>query len=251
MIVYLYKESEDSFFDKIGKEGDKSYKKVKTYDLSSKGPVEKQWVSNDGEVVNMDDVKETIEYALSDLIAHFPKSVGEILKRKTILLTDNPYIRTMATDGTNIFVSPFYVNRLIKNPALKGKSIQAVAYVLAHEALHVIFRHTYEEQTDDVRNDHSKCNISQDCQINLYIDKALNKVYDFKGVSSVIGAIIDDVHKNKHWTSIYDDLPKDHPWLQPKPPKKTSPNFKKGFTAGYNYVMSALRKNKLIESYEI
>lgn len=251
MLVYLYKESEDSFFDKLGKEGDKSRRVEKTYDLSSKSPIEKQWISNKGEVVDMESVKETIEYALSDLIKHFPNSVGEILQRKTILLTDNPYIRTMATDGVNIFISPFYVNRIMKNPKLKSKSIQAVAYVLAHEALHVIFRHTYEEQTDDTRNDHSKCNASQDCQINLYIEKALNKVYDFKGVSNELGALIDDYYRNKHWTTIYDSLDKDHPWLQPESPKKTSPNFKKGFTDGYNYVMSALRKNKLVESHEI
>jgi hypothetical protein len=142
---------------------------------------------------------------------------------------------------------------MMTNPRFKDDDdiVDAIAYVMAHEALHIIFRHVYEERTSQEYMNHDKCNITQDCQINLYIETVLSKAFpSFKGMTDTLGGIIDGIYVDKHWKEIYTSLPNDHHWLK-RVPKPTTQSFKNGFTAGYNYVMDALRKNKLIESYGI
>ena len=62
------------------------------------------WVKKDGSVVNMDDVVIVVDAVIQDLGQRFP-SIEQIIKHKDIIYTDNPYIRTMATDGVSIFIN--------------------------------------------------------------------------------------------------------------------------------------------------
>lgn len=254
MLVLLYKESADDFYDKYGptSKGNVGHTtNINLKDIKKGKPV--TWVDDEGNEITSEDVGLLVQFAIEKLINAFPTSIGKAIIKKPVIITDNPKIRTFATDGFNIFVSPFFVIRIMTTPKFNDEDdvIDAIAYVMAHEALHIIFRHVYEERMAKDYMNHGKCNATQDCQINLYIETVLSKAFpNFVGMTNTLGGIIDNKYVNKHWKEIYDELPDNHRWLN-KPPKRTSASFKEGFSAGYNYVMNALRKNKLIESYGI
>lgn len=253
MIVFLYKESEQDFYDKYGPSSKQTQpKSYHNIDIKRVKDIrEKVWYDEYGNKIDIEDVSIVVQEAIEKVLSIFPTSIGKILNKKPILITDNPSVRTFATDGINLFISPFYVYGLANHPKTEDCLVDAIAYILIHEALHVVFRHVYEERTDPDFTNHDKCNITQDCQINLYIEKVLSKAYpEIEGMTDILGGIIDNGYIDMHWRDIYNELPNDHYWLK-KTPKATTPSFKKGFTDGYNYVMGALRKNKLIESYGI
>ena len=203
-----------------------------------------------GEVIDIDTVRAMIGMAIEDMNKYFKSSIGKVLSRKPVIITDNPYIERMATDGINIYINPNWVLHVWSRKDIGDDLIiEAMAFVLAHEALHIIFRHVYEQ---DVKNkeyfDFNRANVAQDCQINLYIKHALGSTYTpFKTIYRTMQAIYDEAYIGQHWTDIYNGLPDDHPNLRPQPPKMTSPKFKKGFSDGYAYGLSVLKKNKLIE----
>jgi hypothetical protein len=213
----------------------------------------KQYKNRKGEFIDIDTVLDIIKFAVQDMNDNFPGSIGKILRRKPIILTSDPRIKRMATDGCNIFVNPHWIIYLMNVDGIgEDYIVEAVAFVLAHEALHIIFRHVYDEHSTDQYADHNRANVSQDCQINLYIKYALGAVYKpFKEIYEPLRAIIDDDYRGDWWTEIYDKMPNDHPNLQPEKPKPTSLAFKKGFSDGYAYGIQVLRKNKLIENCNV
>lgn len=243
MIIYKYK---NVINEESGVTLDSSYNNIPFN--------KKNYKNKKGEIIDIETVMDIIKFAVGDMNTTFPGSIGKILRRKPIVVTSNPRIKRMATDGTNIFVNPHWILYLMNE--VKGLDedniVEAVAFVLAHEALHIIFRHVYDEHNTDQYSDHNRANVAQDCQINLYIKYALGAAYPaFKDIYEPMRAIIDDDYRGEWWTDIYDKMPDDHPNLLPEKPKPTSPAFKKGFIDGYSYGMNVLRKNKLIEQYNV
>ena len=136
----------------------------------------KQYKNRKGEFIDIDAVLDIIKFAVQDMNDNFPGSIGKILRRKPIVLTSDPRIKRMATDGCNIFVNPHWIIYLMNVDGIgEDYIVEAVAFVLAHEALHIIFRHVYDEHSTDQYADHNRANVSQDCQINLYIKPLVEK----------------------------------------------------------------------------
>lgn len=227
--------------------------RVASSDADVKLANKKQYKNKKGQLIDIDSVTDIIKFAVDDMNSTFPGSIGKVLRRKPIVITSDPRIKRMATDGANIFINPHWVLYLMDVPGIgEDNIVEATAFVLAHEALHIIFRHVYDEHSTDQYSDHNRANVSQDCQINLYIKYALGAAYPaFRTIYKPLSAILDDDYRGEWWTDIYDKMPDNHPNLRPLPPKPTSPAFKKGFSDGYAYGIRVLRKNKLIERCDV
>ena len=205
------------------------------------------WVKKDGSVVNMDDVVIVVDAVIQDLGQRFP-SIEQIIKHKDIIYTDNPYIRTMATDGVSIFINPAFVEDLLKKDENNGPLY--VEYVLIHEALHILFDHCNKHAANrDKYSDADLVNRAQDYEINYTIEKFMRPgpgPSPFKGITNILHGCYDDKFGKKGltWEEIYGELPKN---VRKKVLEKTSDEWKKGFSDGYAEVISKLRKENLVE----
>lgn len=209
------------------------------------------WLRSDGTAVDMDTVVMVVEAVMQDLAQYFP-SIETIIKHKDIIYTDNPHIDTMATDGVSIFINPAFAEDLINMDEDKGPLY--VEYVLIHEALHILFDHCNKHaESYDKFSDADKVNCAQDYEINYTIENFLRQgpgTAPFKGISKALDGCYDDDFGKKGltWEEIYYKLPS---IKRVKTPKPMPEEWKRGFADGYAEVMDSLRKQKLVEHYEL
>ena len=205
-----------------------------------------------GKIINLEDIKDVVDACLDDISANC-RSLYEIFRKKNIIYTDNPHIRTMATDGRSIYINPAFADLLINNSPLGP---QGVEFVLVHEALHVLLDHVikYARMKDQGFGDHNRANRAQDCEVNYIIEYLLfdndgNPLFD-EGTTNELKGMINKEwgDKGMTWEEMYPLIPANN--LKPLEKKKMSPEWNKGFIDGYNEYLKELRKNNLIERYE-
>lgn len=212
-----------------------------------KPPKDKIWVKQDGSVVDIDLVNTIIEAVIQDLGVNYP-SVETVIKHKDLILTDNPYVTTMATDGVSIFINPAFVEYLLNLDENEGALF--VEYVFIHEALHILFDHCYKHMSNlDKFSDAEKVNQAQDYEINYIIENFLREGVSsapFKGKTEKIGGLINNEFGKKGltWEEIYDRIPK---IVREKQLAPTTEKFKEGFKEGFDEIMDELRKKNLVE----
>lgn len=208
---------------------------------------DKIWVKQDGSVIDIETINTIMDAVIQDLGANYP-SVEAVLKHKDIVLTDNPYVQSMATDGISIFVNPAFVEYLLNLDENEGALF--VEYVFIHEALHVLFDHCFKHATQsDKFSDAEKVNYAQDYEINYIIENFLREGLNtapFKGKTEKIGGLYNESYGKKGltWEEIYEILPNIQ---RSKSLAKTSDKFKDGFKEGYDEVIAELRKNNKID----
>lgn len=206
------------------------------------------WFKPNGEKVDIDTVVTVIDGVIQDMAIHYP-SVERIIKHKDIIYTDDPRIDTMATDGVSIFINPAFAEELINE-----YDVVALEFVLIHEVLHILFDHCYKlRQNLDKYSDTFKVNLAQDYEVNFIIENFMREssgLAPFKGISDKIGGCYNESwgKKGYTWEEIYSLLPKINRIIDLQ---KTSDEWKKGFLDGYNETMNDLKKQNLVESYEI
>lgn len=229
----------------------KTKKNVKVSSLNESQAGNQIWIKGDGTPVDMDTVVMVVEAVMQDLAQYFP-SIERIMKHKDIIYTDDPHIKTMATDGISIFINPAFAEHLINMDEDKGPMY--LEFVLIHEALHILFDHCNKHAASyDKFSDADKVNQAQDYEINYTIENFLRQgpgTAPFKGVTNALSGCYNDEFGKKGltWEEIYEQLPA---IKRTKNPKKTSDKWKNGFAAGYAEVMDSLRKQKLVERYEL
>ena len=205
------------------------------------------WLKSDGTPVNMDLVVMVVEAAMQDLAQYFP-SVEKIMKHKDIIYTDNPRVRTMATDGVSIFINPAFAEHLITMDEEEGPKY--LEFVLIHEALHILFDHCHKHMESlDKFSDAEKVNMAQDYEINYTIENFMRQgpgISPFKGVTNKLEGCYNDEFGKKGltWEEIYDKIPN---IKRKKRLKPTSDEWKRGFADGYAEIINKLRKQSLIE----
>lgn len=250
MIVYKLYETESSDVSMISEDEFRVYRylpHVEKIRMEKKQSLE----------FNSNDIKKYIASAINMIVKTFPTSLGVILQRKPVVIVkeSSQLIKRMATDGELIYINPGWIADMIRGvyPKVDYRNVMVIiVYVLAHEAMHVIFRHAHEEW-EGKYPDHTKANVSQDAHINLYVEHTLApKILketgkSISGVHKLLHIVYDESFANKDWTQIYKIMPKDYPFLLPKSKRQTSPEWKRGFIDGYEKVMKMLRDKKLIE----
>ena len=220
----------------------------------NEGIKDEVYTDKSGNPIGFDIIERIIRISIRHLENKFPSSIGMILRRKPVVYTHD--VPAMATDGINIFVNPEFVANLFGgfyDGINKDNTIDVIMYILAHEALHVIFRHPQEEKKDAVKfPDHNRANVAQDAQINLYIEHVLAKVFnDFIGIGDKMGMVYDTQFLKKGWKDIYNELPDDYKFLRQVEKIKHSRKWEDGFIDGYAHAMEIMRKENLIESCKL
>jgi len=117
------------------------------------------------ELPELDIVKEDIERAIAMLMGRFP-FFGAFIYRFRILYVPatSEQIKTMATDGLNIYINPAFAASLTDAQTI---------FVLCHEILHNVMMHFSREKAKGVQ-DHERWNIAADYEINpMLVDEGL------------------------------------------------------------------------------
>ena len=220
----------------------------KLHNLKGKG----RFMNAHGKIIDLDTIKDVIDACLDDISANC-RSLYEIFRKKNIIYTDHPRIRTMATDGRSIYINPAFADLLIYNDDLGP---EAVEFVLVHEALHVLLDHVlkYARMKDQGFGDRIRANRAQDCEVNYIIEYLLfdnngNPLFD-EGITKRCKGWINKEwgDKSMTWEEIYPLIPAER--MKPLEKKKMSDKWNKGFIDGYNAYLKELRNKQLIERYE-
>ena len=206
------------------------------------------WIRADGKEVDINRLETMLNAVVQDLAANFP-SIETVVKHKDLILTDDPAIETMATDGISIMMNPAWCDVILE----KFDAI-ALEYCIIHECLHILFDHCGKHMNNlDKYSDAYKVNIAQDFEINYVIENFLREGLGnkpFKGLAEKMKAMYNEEYgkKGMMWEDIYSTLPS----IERKVNRaKTSDEWKKGFTDAYNDFLKETKKSKVIESYEI
>ena len=222
--------------------------KIVTFSRSGKDQV---WIKNDGTIVDMKLVDTVIDICLRNIAENLPP-VYLYLNAKDLFYTDSPYVDTMATDGRSIFINPAWVE-LILTELGRGRGAVAIEFTLVHEVMHIVFHHTVDEKNArDKFPDHMRANIAQDLEINYWIENYANTKSEpdyFKGISKDAGLLYDEKFSDMTWESIYPEI--NVPDKKDKQKKKMPEKFKRGFEDAIAGYFDKLRKEKVIEHYEI
>jgi len=118
----------------------------------------------------MKNAKADCERAATFMMTKF-KFFGEFIYRMRWVYTYHPSIRTMATDGTSIYINPKFCASLTSDEVL---------FVLCHEILHNIMSHFIREKSflgsNPSPSDHGKWNRAADYEINpMVVDALIDK----------------------------------------------------------------------------
>ena len=218
------------------------------YNFKGKG----KFMNAYGKVLDLDTIKDVIDACLDDISANC-RTLYEIFRKKNIIYTDNPRIRTMATDGRSIYINPAFADRLIYDDNLGP---EAVEFVLIHEALHVLLDHVvkYSKMKSQGFGDHHRANKAQDYEVNYIIEYLLfnnngDPLFD-EGITERCKGLINKEwgDKSMTWEEIYPLISSER--IRPLQKQKMSARWNKGFVDGYNSYLKDLRSKKLIERYE-
>lgn len=211
-----------------------------------------RWFRADGSEINMKIVDTVVDMALRNISSDLPP-VYKYINSKDIFYTDSPYVDTMATDGRSIFINPSWVDYTLARLGGPGKGAIGIEFVIIHEALHNAFHHTIDEaKARDKYPDHDRVNRAQDYEVNYAIENYLNTKNNpdlYKGITKMMEGWYDEKFADMTWENIYPEIPAGKDFINNK--IKTSPMFKKGFRAAIKGYFKRLRKEKLIEQYEV
>ena len=247
MLIFKHLNILESDANRIGNDTDSisstdKYNK-KISNLNKTQSEDAKYLRPDGTLVDMALLVATLEAVNQDIAAHFP-AVYEVLYHKDILFTDNPQIRTMATDGISIFINPIFMENML-NECGAG----CVEFIIIHECFHILFDHCKQHELNDTKyEDGYKVNEAQDYEINYVIENFLFQGTEtpFKGMTEQSGGLINDDYGKDGltWEEIY-------PKVESKRFKinkaNTSKSWKNGFIDGYNEILADLRKQNLVE----
>ena len=235
MIVYLYNNLNESH--------------IIRRDLYKQNPLSVIWMTPEGEIIDMDTIDATIEAVHTDLYENYPE-LYEVIKHKDVFYTDHPDVDTMMTTGEAIYINPAFCHWIMTN--FEGEEGLFIEYVIIHEILHILFDHCNAIDNPEF-NDLLALNYAMDYEINYIIE---NFLFDdagdlpFKGITKRIEGLINDTFGKNGltWEEIYRvmPLPKRTDYK-----KKMSKEWNTGFLDGFSAAMSEMRKNNLIERYDI
>ena len=235
MIVYLF-------------EGDYSYKIERS--VLAKNPKALTWRDLSGKIIDATKIINVLDRISTDLYENF-NEIYQVYQRKDVYVTDG--CETMATDGTCVYLNPLWCYAVIDSAKAKGKNgTRALEYVLVHEMMHILFGHCDVVDSEEYQ-DLFRMNYAMDYEINYVIE---NYLYDlngnlpFKGMTETVGGCYNESfgEEGLTWEEIYPriSIPE-----RVNPRLETSDEWKKGFADGFYEIMSELRKNRLVERYEI
>jgi predicted metal-dependent peptidase/Sec-independent protein translocase protein TatA len=151
-------------------------------------------------------VKEDVERAIALLIGKFP-FFGAFVYRFRILYVNakDNRVKTMATDGKNIFINPAFAKSLTDAQTI---------FVLCHEILHNVMLHFTRERAKAVTK-HKRWNRAADYEINpMLVDEGLLTKEE---LTNTLRGLFDEKYEGKTAEEIYDiigdkkmpDLPPD------------------------------------------
>lgn len=220
----------------------------KLHSLRGKG----KFMTAYGKIIDLETIKDVVDACLDDISANC-RSLYEIFRKKNIIYTDHPKVRTMATDGRSIYINPAFADLLIYDDNLGP---EAVEFVLIHEALHVLLEHTlkYAIVKDRGFGDHVRANRAMDYEVNYIIEYLLfnnngDPLFDEGITKRCKGWINKDWgDQSMTWEEIYPLIPAER--MKPLEKKKMSAEWNRGFVDGYNEYLKELRSKNLIERYE-
>ena len=208
----------------------------------------KKWIRPDGSEVNMKLVDRVIDMAIHNISINL-SYIYRMLMTKDIFYTDDPSIKTMATDGKSIFINPAWVEAVLARLG-NADGLIGMEFVLIHECLHIVYNHTHDyNKWADMYPDHKRANKAQDYEINYAIEKKLSPKDDpdrYKGITAKLDGCFDEKYGSTLWEQIYPDVP---PTDKNEDIIKTSEKWKKGFKEGYEAYLRNLRKQGLVERY--
>lgn len=164
-------------------------------------------IGPDGKTYNMQGIKENVKFIYTAIVREYPALSYFIAMLEPVYTFDVP---TMATDGFNIYINPFFYVKLQSiAPYL------APTYVILHELYHNLLCHMKrEKERGGEFPNHRKCNYAQDEEINNILEE---QDPGFKGLTAKIGGICDYEYKGMIWEDIY-PLLKDEEMEQPPTP---------------------------------
>lgn len=208
----------------------------------------KPWIRADGKEVNIENLETILNAIIQDLAVNFP-SIETVVKHKDLILTDNPYIETMATDGISIMMNPAWCDVILEK--FDGIGLE---YAIIHECLHILFDHCGKHINNlDKYSDAEKVNWAQDFEINYIIENFLKEGLGnkpFKGLGEKMKALYNEEFGKKGltWEEIYSSVP----FIKRNVARaKTSDEWKSGFADAYNDFLEETKKSKVVESYGI
>jgi len=211
------------------------------------------WMDVDGTVYDKKLLLGILNIALKDLSSTY-SSIYSALGHVNVDYVSSSNVRTMATDGDSIFISPKFVTYFIDKYGPK-EAAQIVEYVLIHECFHILYNHCYEHMTEMSKfPDADVVNMAQDFQINYDIENFIlgsKGTPVFKGLTKKAGGLYDEKYGGKMWQKIYPEIFEDGVLVPRLPKQQTPPEWKQGFSDGYAEVIEELRKQKLIEQCQI
>ena len=246
MYVIKYKDNSHVNIPSVLKEAEG----IKTVDEAE--VVGGKFMKPDGTFIDMDLIKSVMDASFDEIMMKLP-FIYNVFKKKTVVYTGDPMVKTMSTDGAAIYVNPAWAEYIINDDEIGPEGVE---FVLVHEAMHILLDHLkrWIENRDEFP-DRKKVNWATDSEINYYIE---NLMYDADGNLIFTPGIIEKLggirfkeygDKGMLWEEIYPliKLP------DAKPPKKhkMSPEWEKGFLDGYTEYYKSLQANQLIEHYVI
>jgi hypothetical protein len=149
-----------------------------------------------------------INIAITQVVGAFP-FFGDFLQASRILW-DHPRVKTMATDGINIYISSEFCAE---------HTIKQLTFVLVHEIMHITLLHHFRMEEHGVKNA-EKWNIAGDLEINPYCTElyiGANRLITAAEIKEMDG-LYDEKYVKMPVEHIYDKIPD-----PPKPPKQDPP----------------------------
>ena len=228
----------------------------------------------DGRIIPMVDVRKILSKAEDAIIETFAPGMDKIFSNMRLIPTYNN-CKTLFTDGERISYNPTFIwniYNLGRRNTQKGaidRGLVYIAYLLMHEAYHIILLHCRDTRARKLLEKDAEsnkiCNYCMDLVINWLIEcssyDAKNKSYPFDGVTKEIGGVIYDPETDSElfsydWNDIYDKIDPERALdfnnviikhIDPVPTKQ-SQEWYNGFLEGYKYIFNRLQTENLIES---
>lgn len=132
-----------------------------------------------------------ITRAIAMVVGQYP-FFGDFLQTSR-LIWDHPRVKTMATDGINIYISSKFASE---------HTIEQLVFVLVHEIMHITLLHHFRMEEHGAKNG-KKWNIAGDLEINPYCAgmgiitadeiKAMDGLYDEKYINIPVEQIYDKI----------------------------------------------------------
>ena len=142
-----------------------------------------------GETIDMNKLNDEQNRAKAAL-QHLAPVLGGFLGKLRFIYTFR--VDTQATDGYNVFVNPYFTNKL---------DLTQKAFVMAHEIMHCLLNHLRRGRM--AGHDHERSNIAADYECNItLVDMDL---FDFNTIQNM-KAYIDKKYSGWGYEKIYDDI---------------------------------------------